>query len=118
MMSGPTVTFGIPSEDRLARVLEINRAIAGEVDLPRLLERVTDHAIALLRAERGFVILRSGYGARGAPSPRAPEAPSSPEGPEAPPDLSISGRSCGEHSHPARSFAPVTSWRCRDSLSC
>ncbi|HVY49788.1 MAG TPA: sigma-54-dependent Fis family transcriptional regulator, partial [Minicystis sp.] len=50
-----------PGEDRLARVLEINRAIAGELDLDRLLEKVTDHAIALLRAERGFVILRSGY---------------------------------------------------------
>ncbi|AKT42628.1 sigma 54-interacting transcriptional regulator [Chondromyces crocatus] len=52
-------------EDRLARVLEINRAIAGEHDLERLLEKVTDHAIALLRAERGFVILRSGYARRG-----------------------------------------------------
>ncbi|MBK8252131.1 MAG: sigma 54-interacting transcriptional regulator [Polyangiaceae bacterium] len=49
-----------PGEDRLARVLEINRAIAGEYDLPRLLDKVTDHAIALLRAERGFVILKSG----------------------------------------------------------
>jgi transcriptional regulator with GAF, ATPase, and Fis domain len=48
-------------QDRLARVLEINRAIAGELDLDRLLEKVTDHAIALLRAERGFVILKSGY---------------------------------------------------------
>ena len=46
-------------EDRLARVLEINREIAGEYDLERLLERVTDHAIALLAAERGFVLLRS-----------------------------------------------------------
>jgi DNA-binding NtrC family response regulator/tetratricopeptide (TPR) repeat protein len=58
-------------EDRLARVLEINRAIAGELDLDRLLDKVTDHAIALLRAERGFVILRSGYArhaSSGAPS--------------------------------------------------
>ncbi len=46
-------------EDRLARVLEINREIAGTYDLKRLLERVTDHAIALLAAERGFVILKS-----------------------------------------------------------
>jgi len=44
-------------EDRLGRILEINRELATEHDLPRLLERVTDHAIALLRAERGFVIL-------------------------------------------------------------
>jgi transcriptional regulator with GAF, ATPase, and Fis domain/tetratricopeptide (TPR) repeat protein len=49
-----------PGEERLARILEINRAIAGESDLSRLLDKVTDHAIALLRAERGFVILRSG----------------------------------------------------------
>jgi DNA-binding NtrC family response regulator/tetratricopeptide (TPR) repeat protein len=55
-------------EDRLGRLLEINRAIAGELDLGRLLEKVTDHAIALLRAEQGFVILRSGY-ARVEPSP-------------------------------------------------
>ncbi|HVK67106.1 MAG TPA: sigma-54-dependent Fis family transcriptional regulator [Polyangium sp.] len=48
-----------PTEERLARILEINRAIAGEVDLGRLLEKVTDHAIALLGAERGFVILKS-----------------------------------------------------------
>jgi serine/threonine-protein kinase PknK len=46
-------------EDRLARVLEINSQIAGTYDLKRLLERVTDHAIALLAAERGFVILKS-----------------------------------------------------------
>src|SRR6185503_4695898 len=59
--SSPTTFFGVPGEDRLARVLEINRAIAGEHDLSRLLGKVTDHAIALLRAERGFVILRSGY---------------------------------------------------------
>jgi len=49
-----------PGEDRLARILEINRAIAGEHDLSRLLEKVTDHAIALLQAERGFIILKSG----------------------------------------------------------
>ncbi len=49
-----------PGEDRLSRILEINQAIAGEYDLARLLEKVTDHAIALLRAERGFVILKSG----------------------------------------------------------
>jgi transcriptional regulator with GAF, ATPase, and Fis domain len=49
-------------EDRLGRILEINREIAAEHDLPRLLERVTDHAIALLRAERGFVILAGAGG--------------------------------------------------------
>jgi transcriptional regulator with GAF, ATPase, and Fis domain len=49
-------------EDRLARILEINRELAAEHDLPRLLERVTDHAIGLLRAERGFVILAGAGG--------------------------------------------------------
>ncbi|WP_242515789.1 sigma 54-interacting transcriptional regulator [Sorangium cellulosum] len=62
LMSGRTVPFtqsaGPPGEDRLARVLEINRAIAGEHDLGRLLAKVTDHAIALLSAERGFIILQ------------------------------------------------------------
>jgi transcriptional regulator with GAF, ATPase, and Fis domain/tetratricopeptide (TPR) repeat protein len=47
----------LPQEDRLGRILAINRELAAEHDLPRLLERVTDHAISLLRAERGFVIL-------------------------------------------------------------
>ncbi len=57
-IDAPTQIAGL-REDRLARVLEINRAIAGEHDLERLLEKVTDHAIALLYAERGFVLLRS-----------------------------------------------------------
>jgi transcriptional regulator with GAF, ATPase, and Fis domain len=47
------------ANDRLVRILEINREIAGTYDLKRLLERVTDLAIALLSAERGFVILKS-----------------------------------------------------------
>ncbi len=50
-----------PIEERLARILEINRAIAGEMDLARLLDKATEHAIALLGAERGFVLLKSGY---------------------------------------------------------
>jgi transcriptional regulator with GAF, ATPase, and Fis domain len=44
-------------DDRLTRILEINRELAEEHNLPRLLERVTDYAIELLRAERGMVIL-------------------------------------------------------------
>ncbi len=48
---------GFPAEERLTRLLEINREIAQEHELGRLLERVTDHAITLLNAERGFVIL-------------------------------------------------------------
>jgi transcriptional regulator with GAF, ATPase, and Fis domain/tetratricopeptide (TPR) repeat protein/predicted Ser/Thr protein kinase len=54
--SGPIVPSQL-QEDRLGRILAINRELAAEHDLPRLLERVTDHAISLLRAERGFVIL-------------------------------------------------------------
>jgi transcriptional regulator with GAF, ATPase, and Fis domain len=58
---GPT-QLSTGREDRLWRVLEINRQIAGEYDLDRLLERVTDHAIALVGAERGFVLVRSRSG--------------------------------------------------------
>jgi transcriptional regulator with GAF, ATPase, and Fis domain/energy-coupling factor transporter ATP-binding protein EcfA2 len=47
----------LPAEDRLARVFAITREIATEHDLSRLLSRVTDHAIALLGGERGFVVL-------------------------------------------------------------
>ncbi|WP_437689896.1 sigma 54-interacting transcriptional regulator [Sorangium sp. So ce176] len=76
LMSGRTVPFtqsaAPPGEDRLARVLEINRAIAGEHDLTRLLAKVTDHAIALLQAERGFVILQRPP--RDEPPPSAGEA--------------------------------------------
>src|SRR5690606_7452284 len=46
-VNAPT-QIGVLREDRLARILEINRALAGEHDLDRLLEKVTDHAIALL----------------------------------------------------------------------
>ncbi len=45
------------TEDRLVRILEITRELASEHDVPRLLQRVTDHAVALLGAERGFVLL-------------------------------------------------------------
>jgi len=47
----------LPAEERLTRLLEINRELAREHNLERLLERVTDHAISLVNAERGFVIL-------------------------------------------------------------
>src|SRR5262249_51641684 len=52
----PSSLRGAP-EDRLARILEITRELASEHDVPRLLQRVTDHAVALLGAERGFVLL-------------------------------------------------------------
>ena len=56
---GTTSLFTGPrlAEDRLARILEITRELAVEHDVPRLLERATDHAVALLGAERGFVLL-------------------------------------------------------------
>lgn len=52
----------LPQVDRLSLLLEINRELAGEVDLDRLLDRVTDRAVQLLEAERGFVLMRSRSG--------------------------------------------------------
>lgn len=61
--SGTTSIFTTrPAEDRLARILEITRELATEHDIARLLTRVTDHAIALLGAERGFVVLTNERG--------------------------------------------------------
>jgi serine/threonine-protein kinase PknK len=51
-----------PLEHRLARILEINAELAGELDLDRLTARVTEYAVDLLRAERGFVLLLQGDG--------------------------------------------------------
>ncbi len=61
---GATSLFasGVLAEDRLARILEINRDLAGERDLRRLLSRVTEHAIAIVGAERGFVVLTNDEG--------------------------------------------------------
>jgi len=47
----------LPAEDRLARIFEITRDLAREHDLSRLLVRVTDHAVGLLGAERGLIVL-------------------------------------------------------------
>ena len=61
--SASTSIFGVrPADDRLARILEITRELASEHDIARLLTRVTDHAIALLGAERGFVVLTNERG--------------------------------------------------------
>jgi transcriptional regulator with GAF, ATPase, and Fis domain len=69
------------TEDRLARVLEITRELARERDdLPRLLECVTDHAVALLGAERGFVLL---VGPRGELEAHAARSPSGEQDPHA-----------------------------------
>ncbi|HEY4016516.1 MAG TPA: sigma 54-interacting transcriptional regulator [Polyangiaceae bacterium] len=64
-VTAPSVRFAPQStasqhaatEDRLGRVLEVTRELASEHDVPRLLQRVTDHAVDLLGAERGFVLL-------------------------------------------------------------
>jgi serine/threonine-protein kinase PknK len=51
-----------PLERRLARILEINAELLGEMNLERLAERVTGHAVDMLQAERGFVLLRDSDG--------------------------------------------------------
>ncbi|NUN52417.1 MAG: sigma-54-dependent Fis family transcriptional regulator, partial [Planctomycetaceae bacterium] len=43
--------------DTLLRLLEINKRLAGETDLPRLLEVIMDSVIELTGAQRGFLIL-------------------------------------------------------------
>ncbi len=54
----PTVSAADPFADgRLARLLEVLKRLASEHDLDRLLERITDCAIELSGAERGFVLL-------------------------------------------------------------
>ncbi len=47
----------LPEGDRLARIFEITRELAREHDLSRLLQQVTDHAVGLLGAERGLIVL-------------------------------------------------------------
>ncbi len=47
-----------PFEQRLARILEVNSVLVGELDFDRLTARVTDYAVELSRAERGYVILQ------------------------------------------------------------
>ena len=51
-----------PLEQRLGRLLEINRELLGEVEVPKLTSKVIEYAVELLRAERGFVILREADG--------------------------------------------------------
>ena len=53
--------FGL-EEPRFARLLELIKRLARERDLPRLLERITDAAVDLSGAERGFVLLVDGSG--------------------------------------------------------
>ncbi len=51
-----------PLEQRLARILEVNGDLAGELDLDRLTTKIIGHAVDLLRAERGFVLLTEADG--------------------------------------------------------
>jgi serine/threonine-protein kinase PknK len=69
---GSTSIFTGPrlAEDRLERILEITRELASEHDVPRLLQRVIDHAVALLGAERGSVLLLDDRGELGAHAAR------------------------------------------------
>lgn len=46
-----------PLEQRLSRILEVNADLAGELDLERLTSKIIGHAVELLRAERGYVLL-------------------------------------------------------------
>jgi transcriptional regulator with GAF, ATPase, and Fis domain len=47
----------MPGEDRLTRIFQITRDLARERDLARLLQVVTDHAVGLIGAERGLIVL-------------------------------------------------------------
>lgn len=47
-----------PLEMRLAKILEINSELAGELDLERLTQKVIGHAVRIVRAERGLILLR------------------------------------------------------------
>ncbi|MCC6217095.1 MAG: sigma 54-interacting transcriptional regulator [Polyangiaceae bacterium] len=59
-LTGPAPT---PLEQRLARLLEINADLAGVLDVDRLTAKVVDHAVELVRGDRGFVVLRAAGGA-------------------------------------------------------
>ncbi len=63
----------LPAEDRLARLFEITRDLARERDLSALLARVTDHAIAIVGAERGFIVLADEEGTIVAHTARGPK---------------------------------------------
>ncbi len=54
VISGFTST---PLEQRLAHLLEVNASLARERDLSQLAARITSHAVALVQAERGYLIL-------------------------------------------------------------
>lgn len=51
-----------PYEQRLGKLLEVNRELLGELDLSKLTARVVGFAVELVSAERGLVILRDAQG--------------------------------------------------------
>jgi serine/threonine-protein kinase PknK len=60
-------------DDRFRRISEITRDLAREHTLSAVLERVTDHAIAIVGAERGFIILTNDEGQIVAQTARGPK---------------------------------------------
>jgi transcriptional regulator with GAF, ATPase, and Fis domain len=54
---GGASQLATPLEQKLARILDVNSELAGELDLDRLSTRIVGYAVELARAERGFVIL-------------------------------------------------------------
>ncbi|MFM2420859.1 MAG: hypothetical protein RL385_5582, partial [Pseudomonadota bacterium] len=66
MSSGSSDTRVVHGVDaRFRRLLEVNKRLARERDLDRILERITDTAVELSGAERGFVLLVDAQGALG-----------------------------------------------------
>ncbi len=51
-----------PLEQRLSRILEVNSDLAGELEVERLTAKIIGHAVELLRAERGLVLLTESDG--------------------------------------------------------
>jgi transcriptional regulator with GAF, ATPase, and Fis domain/Tfp pilus assembly protein PilF len=57
--TGASRTDARDNEERLLRVMEINRRLASEREPQRLLEFILDSAVQLTGAERGFIILKA-----------------------------------------------------------
>ncbi len=54
---GTTLSQAFSRNEKLERVMEINRAINSELDLHKLLELIMDAVIELTQADRGFLLL-------------------------------------------------------------
>jgi len=53
----PAVDFDIGREEQLIKLLEINMALSGELNLQKLLELIMDTVVDVIGGERGFLIL-------------------------------------------------------------